>query len=61
MGLAGDGEARGRNRRDDEGGKLVKLDNGRGETRLENDDTDDGDETVGLRKPTDETGDDERN
>ena len=60
MGLASDGEARGRNRRDDEGGKLAKLDNGRGETRSENDDTDDGDETVGLRKPTNETGDDER-
>ena len=60
MGLAGDGEVRGRNRRDDEGGKLAKLDNGRGETLSENDDTDDGDETVGLRKPTNETGDDER-
>ena len=61
MGLASDGEARGRNRGDDEGGELAKLDNGRGETRSEDDDTDDGDETVGLREPTDETGDDERN
>ena len=60
MGLASDGEARGRNRRNDEGGELAKLDNGRGETRLENDDTDDDDETVGLGKPTNETSDDER-
>ena len=54
MGLASDGEARGRNRRDDEGRNWINLTMEEGETRLENDDNNNGKESVGLGKSTNE-------